>query len=80
MAISHVSVPVASRVPPTLIDNSYSKAMADHASSKIETSDVRQTSAALIRETVPLERIEKPLVLPCSGFVPRGSSGSLRVT
>jgi hypothetical protein len=35
--------------------------MASHASTKIETKDVRQAFAALIRETIPPERITKAI-------------------
>ena len=41
------------------LDAGFSKSMADHASSKIETRDVREAFAALIRKTVPPERIVK---------------------
>ena len=41
------------------LDAGYSTAMADHASSKIETQDVRKAFAALIQATIPPERIVK---------------------
>lgn len=39
----------------------YSESMASHATDKIETKDVRQAFAALIRETIPPERITKAI-------------------
>ena len=41
------------------LDAGFSKSMADHASTKIETRDVKEAFAALIREAVPPERIVK---------------------
>lgn len=43
------------------LDAGYSTSMADHATDKIETRDVREAFAALIRETVPPERIAKAI-------------------
>src|SRR5215472_14053003 len=43
------------------LEAGFSQSMADHASTKIETSDVQEAFAALIRQRVPLERLAKAI-------------------
>jgi hypothetical protein len=43
------------------LEAGFSQSMADHASTKIETSDVREAFAALIRQRVPPERLAKAI-------------------
>jgi len=43
------------------LDAGYSTSMASHAAEKIETADVRQAFSALVRETIPPERIAKAI-------------------
>jgi hypothetical protein len=43
------------------LDAGFSESMANHATDKIETKNVRETFSALVRETVPAEQIAKAI-------------------